>query len=181
MNQLRSSPLPILHHILRQLWVTTRGPRCSQGWKFQSLPPSHLARVPTNPIGPRPPYRTRTPVHLEASTMGSVPLLTSPRGSSTSMELHRSPPRAKGTQHQRTITFRSRRSHTRISTSSRTPTLLPVRAPLSNQRHHRLCTILKSLTIRLSRTSSRIRRYPRYQVLLRVSPPASSTIAAINF
>jgi hypothetical protein len=176
MNPTRPSPHRILLRILRQAWGTTRGLRWSR-----FLPPSHLVRVPTNPTGPRPLSRIRTPAHQGASVTDLVHLRTSPRGTSTSMELHHSQPRAKGIQRQRTITSRSPRSHTRISTPSRTLTLLPARDHLSNQMHHRLCTTLKTLTIRLSRIFSRIRRYPRYQVLLLpVSPPPSSTIAAIN-
>ena len=180
MNPIRSSPPRILLRILHPVWDTTRGPRCFRGWKSQSLPPSRLARVPTIPTGLRPQSQTRTRVHLEVSPMDFVRPRTS-RGSFTLMELHRSPPPAKGTQRQRTITFRSPRSRTRISTTSRTLTLLPARDHHLNQMHHRLCTILKTITIRPSRTFSRIRRYPRYQVLLRVTPLPSSTIAAINF
>ena len=181
MNQHQSSPRRILLRILRPAWGTTRGPRCFPGLKSPSLPPSHLARAPTNPTGLPPLSPTRTLVRQEVSTMGSVRLRTSPRGSFTSLELHRSRPRAKVTRPQRTITFHRPRSHTRISTISRTPILLPARDLLSNLTHHRPCTILKTSTIRPSRTFSRIRRYPRYQVLLRVTPLPSSTLAAINF
>jgi hypothetical protein len=181
MNLLQSSPHRTLRRILRLAWDTSRGPRCFQESRSLSLPPSHLARAPTNPTGPRLLFPTRTPVHQEASIMDSVPQPTTPQGSSISMEPHHSPPRAKVTQRQRTITFRSPRSHTRTSTISRTLTLLPARDHLLNQRHRRPCTIPKTTTIRPSPTSSRIRRYPRYQVLLRVTPPPSSTIAAVNF
>lgn len=174
MNLLRSSPHRILLRILRQPSGTTRGPRCSR-----SLPPSRLARVPTIPTGPRPQSQTRIPVHQEVSATDFVPLRMN-RGSFTSVELHRSQPRVKGTQRQRTITFPSPRSLTRSSTTSRTLTLQPARDLLSNQRHHRLCTIPMTITIRRSQASSRIRRYPRYQVLLRVTPLPSFTIAAIN-
>jgi len=180
MNLLRSSLHRILHRILRLAWGTSRGPRCFPGLRSRSLPLSHLVRAPTNPTGPALLSPTRTPVHQGASTMGSVPLRTSPRGSFTLLEPHLSRPRAKGIRHQRTITFHKPRSHTRISTTSRIPILLPARDLLSNQMHHRLCTILKTSTIRPLRTFSRIRRYPRYQVLLPVTPP-SSTLAAINF
>jgi len=167
MNPTRSSPHHTLLRILHRAWATTRGLRCFRGLRFRSLPLSRPAPVPTHPLS-----RTRTPVHREASITVFVHL--------TSVGLHRSPPRAKGIQRQR-ITFRSPRSRTRISTTSHTPTRLPARDPPSNQRHHPLCTIPKTTTIRPSRTFSRIRRYPRYQVLLGVTPPPSSTIAAINF
>jgi len=170
MNPTRSSPHRTLHRILRRAWATTRGLRCSQGSRFLSLPPSHLAPAPTNPTGPRPLFRTRTPVLQEASVMDFIRLI--------SVGLHRSLPRAKGIQRQ-PIMFRSPRS--RISTPLPTPIPPLARAPPSNQKHHPLCTIPRNTTIRLSRTFSRIRRYPRYQVLLRVTPPPSSTIAAINF
>ena len=179
MNLLQSSPHRILLRIL--LPAFTRGPRCSPGLRSQSLPPSHLARAPTNPTGPAPLSPTRTLVHQEASTTASVRLRANPRGSFTSLELHPSRPRAKGTRPPRTITFHRPRSHTRISTNSRTPILLPARDLLSNQIHHRPCTIPKTSTIRPLPTSSRIRRYPRYQVLLRATPLPSSTLAAINF
>jgi hypothetical protein len=181
MTLIRSSPHRILLRILRLLWDITRGLRCSQGLKFRSLPPSHLARAPTNPTGRPPLSRTRTLAPQAASTMDSAHPLTSPRGSSTSVAVHRSRPRVKGTPRQRLTSFRSPRSHTRTSTTLHTLTLPPVRDHLSNPRHHRPCIILKTSTIRPSRTFSRIRRYPRYQVLLQVTPPPSSTLAAINF
>jgi hypothetical protein len=74
-----SSPHRILLRTLRPAWGTTRGPRCFRGLRSPSLPPSHLARVPTNPTGPRPLSRTRTLVHQEASAMDSVRPRTSPR------------------------------------------------------------------------------------------------------
>jgi len=180
MNLLRSSPRRTLRRTLRQPWDTTRGPRCFQGLRSRSLPPSRLARVPMNPTGPRQQSPTRMPVHREASATGFVRPRTS-RGSFTSVELHRSPPRAKDTQRQPTITFPNPRSPTRSSTTSPTLTLQPARDPLSNQRHHRLCITPMTITIRPLQASSRIRRYPRYQVLLPVTPLPSSTIAAINF
>lgn len=181
MNPTRSFPRPSLLRTLPRAWVTIRGLRCFRGSRSRSSPPSLLALAPTNPTGPRLLFPTRTPVHQEASTMVFVPQPTTPQGSSISVGLHHCPPRAKVTQRQRTITFPSPRSHTRISTTSRTLTLLPARDHLLNQRHRRPCTIPKTTTIRPSPTSSRIRRYPRYQVLLRVTPLPSSTIAAINF
>jgi hypothetical protein len=179
-NLLRSSLRRILLRILRQAWGTTRGPRCFRGLRSRFLPPSHLAQVPTSPTGPRPQSRTRMLVHQEASATDFAHLRTN-RGSFTSVELHRSQPRVKDTQRQPTITFPSPRSPTRSSTTSRTLTLQPARDPLSNQRHHRPCTIPMTITIRPLQASSRIRLYPRYQVLLRVTPLPSSTIAAINF
>lgn len=180
MNLLQSSPHRTLRRILCLAWDTSRGLRCIQELSSLSLPPSHLARAPTIPTGPAPLSPTRTLVHLEAFTTASVHLRTSPRGSFTSVVLHHSRPRAKVTQLQRTITFRSQRSHTRTSTNS--PTLpLPARDPPLSQMHHPPCTIPKTSTIRPSRHFSRIRRYPRYQVLLQVTPLPSSTIAAINF
>jgi hypothetical protein len=181
MAPIRSSPHRILHRILRPAWDTTRGPRCFQGLRFQFSPPSPLVRVPMSPTGQRPPSRIRMPAHREASTMDFVRPRTSPRGSFTSVALHRSPPRAKGIQRRRTTTFLSPRSRRRSSTTSRTLNLRPARDRLSNRMHHRLCITLKTLTIRPSRISTRIRPYPRYQVPPRVSPPPSSTIAAINF
>lgn len=181
MIPLQSSPHRILLRILRLPWGTSRGLRCLPGLRSLSLPPSHPARAPTNPTGPAPLSRTRTLVRQEASTTDSVRPRTSLPGSSTSLELHPSRPRAKGTRRQHTITFHKPRSHTPTSTTSRTPILQPARDLLSNQMHHRLCTILKTSTIRPSRTFSRIRRYPRYQVLLRVTQLPSSTLAAINF
>jgi len=181
MNLPKFFPHPILLRILCLAWGTTRGPPCFPELKSLSLPPSHLARVPTIPTGLALLSPTRTPVHQEASTMDSVRLRTNPRGSSTSLELHRSRPRVKGTRPQRTITFHRLRSRMRISTNSRIPIPLPAKDLLSNQMHHRPCTTLKTSTIRPLRTFSRIRRYPRYQVLLRVTPLPSSTLAAINF
>jgi hypothetical protein len=181
MSLLQSSPHPTLLRILCLAWDTSRGPRCFPGSRSPSLPLSHLARVPTNPTGPAPLSPTRTLVHQEVSIMGSVRLRTNPRGSFTSLDLHRSRPRVKGTRPQRTITFHRPRSRTRISTTSRIPTPLQARDLPLNQMHHQPCTILKTSTIRPSRTSSRIRRYPRYQVLLPVTPLPSSTLAAINF
>jgi hypothetical protein len=179
MNLPRSSPHRSLLRSLRLPWGTS-GPRCTRGLKSRFLPPpSPLARAPTNPTGPAPPSRTRTPVHQVASIMGFVRLRPSPRGSFTSVEVHRSRLRAKDTRRRPTISSRSLRCHTTL-TNSRTP-ILQARVLLLNQTHHRPCTILKTSTIRPSRTFSRIRRYPRYQVLLRVTPLPSSTTAAINF
>src|SRR5258708_2045229 len=116
MNLLQSSPHRILLRTL--LPACTRDPRCSPGSRSRSLPPSHLARAPTNLTGPAPLSPTRALVHQEASTMASVRLQTNPRGSFTSLELHPSRPRAKATRPQRTITFHRPRSHTHISTNS---------------------------------------------------------------
>ena len=178
MNLLRSSPHRSLFRSLRLPWGTT-GPRCTRGLRSRFLPPSLLARAPTNPTGPAPPSRTRTPVHQVASIMDFARLRPSPRGSFTSVELHRFRPLAKGTRRRPTISSRSLRSRT-TSTNSRTR-IRQARVLLLNQTHHQPCTILKTSTIRPLRTFSRIRRYPRYQVLLRVTPPPSSTTAAINF
>jgi hypothetical protein len=177
MNLPQSSPHRSLLRSLRPAWGTS-GPRCTRGLRFQFLLPSPLAPAPTNPTGPAPPSRTRTPVRQAASITDFARLRPSPRGSFTSVGLHRFQPRAKGTRRRPTITSRSLRSRT-SSTNSRTP-IPQARAPLLNQTHHRPCIILKTSTIRPSRTFSRIRRYPRYQVLLRVTPLPSSTIAAIN-
>jgi hypothetical protein len=176
MNLPQSSPHRSLLRSLRPAWGTS-GPRCTRGLRSQFLPPSPLARAPTNHTGPVLPSRTRTPVHQVVSIMGFVRQRPSPRGSFTSVELHRFRPRAKGTRRRPTITSRSLRS---TSTNSRTP-IPQARVLLLNQTHHQPCTILKTSTIRPLRTFSRIRRYPRYQVLLRVTPLPSSTIAAINF
>ena len=181
MNPIRSSPRRILLPTLYQPLGITRGPLWFSGRRPQFSPLSHLVRVPMNPTGPPPPSPTRTPARQEVSVMGFVPLPTS-RGSFMSVVLPRPPPQAKGTQRQRTITFPNRRSLTRtLTTSPRTLILLPARDHLSNQTHRRPCTIPKTITIRPSPPSSRIRRYPRYQVLLRVSPLPSSSLAAINF
>jgi hypothetical protein len=179
MNLPRSSPHRSLLRSLRLPWGTS-GPRCTRGLRSRFLPPPFpLDRAPTNPTGPAPQSLTRTPVRRAASIMGFVRPRPSPRGSFTSVELHRSRPQAKDTRRRPTISSRSLRCHTTL-TNSRTH-ILQARDLLSIQTHHQPCTILKTSTIRPSRTFSRIRRYPRYQVLLRVTPLPSSTIAAINF
>jgi hypothetical protein len=140
MNPTRSLHRRTLLRTRFRAWGTTRGPRCFRGLRSQFLLPSHLAPVPTILNGRRPLSRTRTQVHREACTMDLV------RPAST--RLHRSRRRAKGIQHQRTITFRSPRSHTRTSTTSCIPTRRPGRDRLSNQTHHPPCTIPKTTTIR---------------------------------